>query len=174
VTTDTTEQAKSFLGVPVHGDIQHGTKRANQRPITELQPLFQAVLDDPLITSFGWHQYTPYFNDGEPCVFGVRAPWFRTAHDTDPDSDYDLEVNGYSTHPTLGGVERESTGTYPNRLVTSETYKGEHEATFRTCLAMSEAIAGGEFETVLLEAFGDHARVVVSRDGIDVEFYEHD
>lgn len=172
--TDTTEQPKSFLGVPVHGDIQHGQKRANQRPITELQPLFQAVLDDPLIASFGWTQYTPYFNDGDPCTFRVGEAWFRTVSDTTLDDDEELGVNGYSKHPVLGEIEREYAGTYPNRQVTSETYTGEHESTFRACLALSSALESDAFDDVLLEAFGDHARVVVSREGIDVEFYEHD
>jgi hypothetical protein len=27
----------------------------------------------PALSSFGWTQYTPYFNDGEACYFGVQA-----------------------------------------------------------------------------------------------------
>lgn len=32
--------------------------------------LFEA---HPDLESFGWRQYTPYFNDGDECVFGVRS-----------------------------------------------------------------------------------------------------
>lgn len=28
---------------------------------------------NPELESFGWKQYTPYFNDGDTCTFGVRA-----------------------------------------------------------------------------------------------------
>lgn len=27
----------------------------------------------PVMTSFSWSQYTPYFNDGDPCLFGVNC-----------------------------------------------------------------------------------------------------
>lgn len=29
----------------------------------------------PVIDSVKWQQYTPYFNDGEPCTFGVHTPY---------------------------------------------------------------------------------------------------
>jgi hypothetical protein len=35
-------------------------------------------------------------------------------------------------------------------------------------------LEGGAFENVLLDAFGDHANITVRRDGIQVEFYDHD
>jgi hypothetical protein len=25
-----------------------------------------------------WDQYTPYFNDGEPCVFSINTPWLKS------------------------------------------------------------------------------------------------
>src|SRR4051812_33293152 len=28
--------------------------------------------ENPKLESFGWTQYTPFFNDGEPCVFSVH------------------------------------------------------------------------------------------------------
>jgi len=34
--------------------------------------LFEA---NPKLESFGWQQYTPYFNDGDPCVFSVYADY---------------------------------------------------------------------------------------------------
>ena len=30
----------------------------------------QVFKDDPTVVKFSWTQYTPYFNDGEACVFG--------------------------------------------------------------------------------------------------------
>lgn len=44
MTTDT-----NFLGMPVSGDITQGSTRVEQKPLEELAPLFQAVLDDPTI-----------------------------------------------------------------------------------------------------------------------------
>lgn len=32
--------------------------------------------EHPDIHALSWRQYTPYFNDGDPCVFGVREPYY--------------------------------------------------------------------------------------------------
>jgi hypothetical protein len=53
-----TTATRSFLGIPVEGDITAGSTRVDQKPIEELQPLLQAVLDDPTIVEFGWRQGT--------------------------------------------------------------------------------------------------------------------
>lgn len=169
--TDT--QTRTFFGIPVSGDIQRATPRVPQRPVEELGPILQAVLDDPLIESFGWQQYTPYFNDGDPCEFGVHSPWFRTTEDDEDADTYDLAVD-YGAHPTLGDTEDTYEGNYPNRVLVSSIYQGAHEATYRACRELSAAIGGGAFEDALLVAFGDHAEVTVTRSGIQVDFYEHD
>ena len=35
----------------------------------------------PVVTAIRWAQYTPYFNDGEACVFSVHEPSLRTDAD---------------------------------------------------------------------------------------------
>ncbi len=42
--------------------------------VAVLQPIFDA---NPTLEAVRWTQYTPYFNDGEPCVFGVNEPYIR-------------------------------------------------------------------------------------------------
>lgn len=162
----------NFLGIPVHGDITRGATRTEQKPIEDLQPILQAVLDDPTIVEFGWRQYTPYFNDGEPCEFGVSGTWVRTTADKDAEED-ELEMWG---HRSLGEVttewaENPDTG---RREKSGETYEGPDRARYDRCKALEKAVEGGAFEHVLLEAFGDHAEVTVRRTGIEVEFYSHD
>lgn len=160
----------SFLGIPVEGDITRGATRVEQRPIEELQPLLEAVLQDPFIDSFGWHQYTPYFNDGEPCEFTIYTPWFRTVNEIDNTEleEYELEVG---SHPTLGtrGEWIPAERTWERLTLTPEV-----AASSARCKALSDAVDSGAFEHVLLDAFGDHAGVTVRRDGITVEFYHHD
>jgi hypothetical protein len=63
-------------------------------------------------------------------------------------------------------------------------YYGHHKETrdnphydaerLRLAQAFSDAIQSGSFDQVLNELFGDHAEVIVTRDGITVEFYDHD
>lgn len=160
---------RTFMGMPVEGDITEGATRVEQKPIEELQPILQAVLDDPTVTEFGWRQYTPYFNDGEPCTFSVHGAWVRTIADEDAE-EYELEID--SRHPTLGERpfrENPETGKWE-----AGPYEGPDKARYDRCHALRSAVEGGAFEHVLLKAFGDHAEIVVRRDGIQVDFYEHD
>jgi hypothetical protein len=169
VTTTTTT---NFLGIPVAGDIHRPAGRVEQRPIEELQPLIRAVLDDPEIAAFGWHQYTPYFNDGDTCTFNTYEPWFRFTDDPDPDADDDVEFDSYEhtidSHPRLRAREWNG-GKYIDLELSAE-----QRARYDRCRALSSAIDGGAFDDVLLDAFGDHAEITVRRDGIRVDFYSHD
>lgn len=168
---------KNFLGIPISGELVFNTRQVAQRPLSELEPLIRAVLDDELIHSFGWTQYTPYFNDGDPCIFGIREPWFLTVKDVGEDFDiedfdeYDYEISG---HPTLGEVEYSWSVVNGKNVRVIKSYEGEHRESWDRCNALDEAIDSDAFDQVLLEAFGDHASVTISRSGIQVEFYSHD
>lgn len=161
--------SNNFLGLPVDGNIIRPDSEKPQRPMEEFAPILQAVLDDPTIVEFGWRQYTPYFNDGDPCVFGTSCIWARTTDDTDVDDLYDLEID--FSHPTLG--ERPTTYNPETNQYDTGDYVGP-DARYDRCRALHKAVDGGEFYAVLLEAFGDHAEITVRRDGIKVDFYEHD
>lgn len=161
-------QVTSFLGIPVTGSIVKGERRAIQLPIDDFRPLILAVLDIKEITGFGWRQYTPYFNDGEPCVFSAYGAWFATEEDKDRDPDDDELTIGH--HPVLAPKRWDNVlGTYVEVKQLPEVI-----AIYEACKALSDAIEGGSFDDVLLEAFGDHAEVTVSHAGITVEFYQHD
>jgi hypothetical protein len=169
MTTDT-----NFLGMPVSGDITAGSTRVEQKPLEELAPLFQGLLDDPTIVEFGWTQYTPYFNDGEPCEFSVSIVWVKTSDDEVDDDEisvYDLNVD---YHPSLGKVKSHWEGDWPNRQHVIDGYEGPDEDRYNRCKALSGALQSGAFDHVLLEHFGDHAFITVRKDGIEVEFYSHD
>ncbi len=159
----------NFLGIPVEGDINAAARRIPQRPLSDLAPLIRAVLDDDFIESVGWDQYTPYFNDGDPCEFNVCELYFRTTADADVEDTYELEV-GFGVHPSLGGCTTEWVGR--ERIV--HPYAGNHEALHDACSALSRAIESGAFDHVLLDAFGDHATVVMQATGITVDTYDHD
>lgn len=172
MTTDT-----NFLGMPISGDITQGSSRTEQKPIEELAPLFQALLDDPTIVEFGWTQYTPYFNDGDTCEFSVHYLWVRTTAEAEGSVDEDggEYEPGYALdvdyHPSLGKVKYDynSEGRYvPIR------YEGPDEDRYNRCQGLDSALQSGAYDNVLLKHFGDHAMVTVRKDGIEVEYYSHD
>lgn len=198
-----TALTRNFIGIPIDGDITRGDRRVEQKPLSELEPLLRAVLNDPTIHSIGWYQYTPYFNDGEPCTFSVGEPWFRTVDDVrkaggldendegyawlgkeqkddeEDDDDYDYEDDdtftiGYGGHPSLGERKYDYVGEYPNRERVDRGYEGPDEARFDRVQKLADAVNSGAFEDVFLEAFGDHCRVTITATGITVDEYSHD
>lgn len=109
------------------------------------------------IEKIGWTQYTPYFNDGDACVFSVHQPGYKIVGDNmDEDDGYDeeyyIECDMYyikTKHPEL--AEDVS----------------EFEETFFI------------LEDVLESAFGDGVKVEAFLNGDDsIEFeaeeYHHD
>ncbi|WP_371666004.1 hypothetical protein OG306_33290 [Streptomyces sp. NBC_01241] len=171
MTTDT-----NFLGMPVSGDITHGSTRREQKPLEELAPLFQALIDDPTIVEFGWRQYTPYFNDGDTCEFGVNGLWARTTAEVDTDEEefssmYDLDVD---YHPSLGKVSGHYEGEWPDRKFVRDGYEGPDEDRYNRCQELDGALQSGAFDNVLLDHFGDHALITVRKGSIEVEFHDHD
>jgi hypothetical protein len=84
------DRPTSLLGLPIIGEYQlyNDGFVENQRSLDELKPILQALLDDPEVARFGWVQYTPYFNDGDACVFGIHGCWVLPQADRDND-DFD-------------------------------------------------------------------------------------
>lgn len=152
----------SYLGVPVHGIIRENDAfRITQKPVEELSPLMQAVLDDPNIVFFGWHQYTPYFNDGDPCIFGVGEMYaVPLGENTD-----DVGEGYWSWQEKYGSI-----GPYNTFW---ETYAQICPDTYARVLALADAIESGAFNAALLELFGDHAEITVRKDEITIEEYSH-
>ena len=176
-----TETPTNFLGIPVEGSIIRGEKREDQKPMSDLTPLFQAVLDDPNVARFGWQQYTPYFNDGEPCTFGVGALWADPVTlpnqfadvDEDEEDSWDYRA-GVEYDDRWGTKEWDYEGDWPNRERVYREYAGNYPETYVTLMALYNAFESGHYEDALLEAFGDHARIIVTREKILVDEYPHD
>lgn len=109
----------------------------------------------PKLESFGWRQYTPYFNDGEECTF--------SAHVDEPDINgmdgYDADFSREFVTDYEKGAEKRN-----------ENYDIEVAAAQKDVIEFLQNID----ESVLRDLFDDHVRVTVTREGTDVEEYEHD
>ena len=124
-----------------------------------VKDLFAAV---PEITVIKWTQYTPYFNDGEACVFRVGSPTFSNA--ADPDN---VSAWGELSDENEGEWAFEGNYGMPDAL------KNDMDK-FRAVRDFSAIVDNGEMEEVFEAMFGDHVMVTITRDGIDVSDYEHD
>lgn len=165
---------KNFLGIPVEGDITTSYRsNVTQRPVEEFGPILQRVLDEVPDVEVKWNQYTPYFNDGDPCEFSVGDASFKIPGVTDDSSD-DWGREGYmdASDPVIKGGPEEKYEHGKGYFKTGREFPAHPGA--EAIAELSKAIGGGAFENVLLDAFGDHAVIAVTKDKIDVEYYEHD
>lgn len=128
-----------------------------------LAPLFEK---HPKIKKISWCQYSPYFNDGDECVFSVRT-----------DIDYGMKINGLSEDDEESNLDwrikyyLKGDPSYSNLLTEKpnldiELYKGAVE--FQELI---ESIP----EDFMKDLFGNHVEVTVTSSGdVTTEEYEHD
>lgn len=122
---------------------------------TELTTLLKGEIWDtfPKLEAFAWTQYTPYFNDGDTCTFGVN---------TDPDIKYDGRSYG---DDELFYDEDDNEKDEPSQDVYAEMDK---------CRDAVAEVLGEIPEEFFQSMFGDHMTVFATRKGFETEEYEHD
>jgi hypothetical protein len=111
-----------------------------------------------VLQSFSWTQYTPYFNDGDECTF--------SAHIDEP------KVNGLDPYDDNSSetVWQSRSGDKPGGYVPNPDF---NPAIRDARVDVVEFLSNID-ESVLRDMFGDHVEVKVTRDGTEVEEYEHD
>lgn len=172
-------KSQEMIGLPV----EEFYKRSGPSQLTdsvkgpELGHMIKALATDPNVTAFGWHQYTPFFNDGDVCEFRAGDLWVQTVLDTVIDGSWDLEVG--SSHPTLGDKKGEyyENGEKDWRGQPRQSYRWvPKEAKFPLTRELAEGLnqAISRAEVTLLDWFGDHVEIKVTAGGVEVSEYEHD
>lgn len=140
-----------------------------------LKPLFEK--SNGVITSLGWVQYTPYFNDGDECTFSINS-----------DIDYGIRVNGehledseilgnstygLSKYLKKDGSYEEWIKKYPEDALNPDTME-EDLNIYKTLLEFEDILESIDDE-FFKDLFGDHVEVTVFVDGrVETEKYEHD
>lgn len=132
---------------------------------------------NPGVNAAVWTQYTPYFNDGDTCEFNVNDVSFTNA------SGEDLQDNARSI--SWGEYEGEeeniwvaeswsmnSTGDWGKEIQEKLNKAGGVDV--KSCELFSKMVCSSEMENVMKAMFGDHVLVIATRDGFDVEEYDHD
>lgn len=106
-----------------------------------------------------WSQYTPYFNDGDSCEFNV----------------YETTVNGCSIYKN--SLYNENYGSHLGEDFTKkfiEKASPEIINKLENVLNIVEKFKNNIGDDVLLDIFGDHAQVVITRNGVQIEEVDHD
>lgn len=130
-----------------------------------LKEVFKELFDKhPRLESVTWVQYTPYFNDGDPCYFSVH--------------DFDASISEPEETEELDEDEdEEDEDLYDDDYTYGERLSAIAESDDPELQKLAEAVSelNGEIpEDVLENVFGDHCKVTATRDGFDITEYEHD
>lgn len=177
-------------------EIEAARARLKSQSQELLKESFQKIFETyPTVAKIAWTQYTPYFNDGDECVFGVND-WeiFSTEEVEDENSSLNSDYDGgYSYgdaegHFSTWGDENKvtkylwkskdgwTTGTEPRYR--QENYTREENPNYDPAYGEPyEAINDLQRaidEPSMKEIFGDHVLVEVTKDGIEVTEYSHD
>lgn len=187
-------------------DFNANYKKVRADFVKQLEPQFAEVFasffaENPNVGGVQWTQYTPYFNDGDECVFSVNDMYlFPVGMDPDDLSGYDEDlfpsfddVQVYKTVLETGKAPADYCSYYTDEgflqayRVTGEQYvldeaanaglNEENVDTFFKTLSdwdKLQTILRNIDDDIYQDIFGDHAKIVVTRDGINVDQYDHD
>lgn len=121
----------------------------------------------PDLHSFDWTQYTPYFNDGDECIFSVNC--------------YDPGVNGLPGYELYGLNDEEiidlKDGEWGDYEETYYATKGITQVSGKSINEMTSDVSDflKNFSTEFYKnKFGDHSKVIVTLKGYEIEDYDHD
>lgn len=167
--------------------------------MAELQADFNNIIkmffdECPKIQAVVWSQYTPYFNDGDECIFRVNTPCFVTKNfdrnelmdpyeyeDEDEygclkipayTADWDAEIardNAELAKPTASDWVK---GYYPKVIAELEQMKVDFPGYDVKIKAFAQLLEDNE--DMLREVYGDHSAVYLTPGEAIIEEYSHD
>lgn len=134
---------------------------------------------NPGVNAIVWHQYTPYWNDGDTCEFSVYSPTFTNATgdqlyyinygEFDPEESEEDE-----TVWATDNINWTMTGNSDWNIETKQKILAGPTVNIESCEFLSKMLQSSEFENVMKMMFDDHVKVIATRDGFEVENYDHD
>lgn len=141
--------------------------RGSKREQVDPQILFDTldkVLSYPFVESVSWSQYTPYFNDGATCEFGVNEATVKFKFKVTSTTDEPIygENGGFGVWDLTYYKDRspEIAALDPNFI---EDFK-----------KFNTLIVNGTNEDILYKTFGDHAEITATHENIVIDEYSHD
>jgi hypothetical protein len=149
------------------GELQQALHQNAQRYTQEF--FLQFFMDHPEVQGVRWTQYTPYFNDGEACIFVINDPSYT--FDPNPEE-------------TLEDPDTEEASVWLDSWGMNTKYKDEpwfKGAGIENLDAISARLNEWEDKfsamDLIFEELGDHSRITVMRGDnitLNVEDYDHD
>jgi predicted nucleic acid-binding Zn-ribbon protein len=140
----------------------------------------------PDLKSFSWNQYTPYFNDGDECVFGAYTDHVSINGSDEAESTYEVRrfldtlhnpkkaINKLQKQIEEQKKEKYSYDYLEEQIKAIENGSIEETRNKLAILEDIDQILCTVNNDTYKEIFGDHVTVTVTKDGWTTESYEHD
>lgn len=148
---------------------------------SEAQAMFKETMKEffdknPGITALKWSQYTPYFNDGDTCVFRVNDVYYTNAPADELDNvttwgEYEGEDESVWVTHNIAYVLTSGSKYYEDEVAKIHAAGGVE---VESCELIDKMIQSSEMEDIMREMFGDHVVITATRDGFDVNEHHHD
>jgi len=118
---------------------------------------------NPEAAFISWTQYSPYFNDGDACTFGVYDPELHLV------PSYNEMLS--EAEPYFDESDVYSCGENCAQTILGNTKDKRLKEIFKDYLNLTEVFC---LEKGFEEAFGNHVIVVASKEGFDISSHDHD
>ncbi len=145
-------------------------RKLNQEIISISSDIFDDFISEIFnkypIESFGWTQYTPYFNDGETCIFSANTDYLKINGEYAEESDW-ISPTKIISWGDWNSVTRK----YENRV---EEPNESYNSILSECYDEITGFLSNFDNQFYLEKFGDHAEITVTKEGFTIEDCDHD
>jgi hypothetical protein len=165
-------------------EVKQEIDKATEKLRILLKPAFDAVFERyPEVQAIRWTQYTPYFNDGEPCEFGVHDIEF-TLKNYDEVSGEEVEAgdnwyNSWSLPKESSRQWYKDNATKYVNTTTADYYNSQlallDDPKLSTLLEIDSVLKTIQsyIPENVFQSLGE-GMVIVTRKGIEVEEYDHE
>lgn len=131
-----------------------------------LKEMKKLMTNNPLLVGVRWTQFTPHFNDGEPCVFDMYGPEIKF-----DESIVSLGEDAYNQgfvdtyYLTEEFFEKRVDILNMDRIAALQKAVKEVGKLYEHLYSMSRTMDA---------MFGDGYQVTITKDGVEAEEYDHD
>lgn len=143
--------------------------RLREELVTEGMEIFERSLITiirryPAIEALWWTQYTPHFGDGSPRIFDVGSLHVKISG-----LNYEIYGDSLSLTNDDGNAGTENT---TKQVLTPEQIREAYPDMIKELSHLGDSLR--QLSDMLYQRFGDHRKIIATRDGVESEEFEHE
>ena len=140
-----------------------------------LKSIFKQMFDEnQIINAFVWEQYTPYYNDGETCTFGVNEVTATNATGDDLNYIYYDEYDGDNEDVVVACswyIDRKDEQFWVGKEKLKNFISNMNIENVKEFINM---LQNDSMSDIMKMTFGDHVKIIATREGFNIIPYDHD